>query len=236
MKKYNRTKVYKQKRQPKYMFKWIANIIRSRNKNPQSLLDIGAASGDFLDYASSCFVDCKLIGVEYDKTLVETGREAQGLSYNLQHGDAENLNFCDDMFDVVVMTGTHSIFDDFQLCFNEALRVTKEDGLILITGIFNDHPVDAQIYWKYPNQNSKDWNRGYNYWSKDTISGFLIASSFQNSHEFIKFELPFDLDKNDDDPIRSWTEYSESGKKILVNGIMPLNFQCLVIKKKNLGY
>ena len=143
MKKYKRTEVYKQKQEPKYMFQWICDHIYSSVPEPRNMLDIGAASGDFLDYASARFLNCEFIGIERDPELVEIGN--QNSRFQLTNGDAENLQFDDQFFDVVIMTGTHSIFDDFQPSFTEALRVTKTGGLIMITGIFNDYPIDTQI-------------------------------------------------------------------------------------------
>ena len=229
MKKYKRTEVYKQKQEPKYMFQWICDHIYSSVPEPRNMLDIGAASGDFLDYASARFLNCEFIGIERDPELVEIGN--QNSRFQLTNGDAENLQFDDQFFDVVIMTGTHSIFDVFQPSFTEALRVTKTGGLIMITGIFNDYPIDTQIAWRYPNADPFDWNPGYNYWSKETISNFLHANGTSNMHEFVPFELPFDLKKTEMDPIRSWTENTETGKRILVNGIMPLNIHGLKIHK-----
>jgi phosphatidylethanolamine/phosphatidyl-N-methylethanolamine N-methyltransferase len=61
---------------------------------------------------------------------------------HLQSGDALHLPFADNAFDVVLLSHVISTVSDPQRCFAEALRVTREHGLLVLVNHFaSTHPV-----------------------------------------------------------------------------------------------
>ena len=231
-KNYSRTGVYlgDPNDKPKYMFVRIAEIIDNLmpEKHALSLLDVGAASGAFLRYMKECHSAWTFTGLDFDPKLVENARQ---ISSNINYivGDANSMNALPtSSFDVVTMIGTHSIFDDFRISFSECLRVARPGGKVIITGLFNPYPVDALIYWRYGGKFDDAWHPGYNLFSKTSISAFLDSHLGAGGFSFVPFNFPFDLDPRED-VIRSWTEKDAGGERYLRNGIMPLNFEILII-------
>ncbi|HTO28588.1 MAG TPA: methyltransferase domain-containing protein, partial [Devosia sp.] len=166
---YSRASVYAesaQPAQPKHMFVWLCDHIERLHGQPSSLLDVGAAAGDFLAYARDRFPRAELLGVEFDPALVALGKE-RGRS--IVQGDANDLgDVASGQFEAVLMTGTHSIFEDFRTSVAECIRATKAGGTVLVTGLFNPYALDARIHWRYPAQWDAPWHPGYNMASMDS--------------------------------------------------------------------
>ncbi|SOE17807.1 methyltransferase family protein [Hoeflea halophila] len=227
---YKRTEVYSgpEAAQPKHMFVWLCNKLADTGIACGSILDVGAATGDFLRYAASRFPNATCEGLEYDRELVQIGN-AKAAAIKLHHGDANSMDALNDQaFDAVFLTGTHSIFEDFRPSFAECIRVARPGGRVFITGLFNDYPVDARIHWRYAERFEDDWHPGYNLFSKASIAAFLAGQPRVPAHTFEKFVLPFDLEPQQD-PIRSWTEPGDTGERNFRNGIMPLNLELLTL-------
>ncbi len=229
---YSRTAIYLENRQqqPKHMFVVLADMIARRAIPAAKLLDVGAASGDFLAYCRQHLPDTDLCGVEIDPQLVSAARDKLPW-LEIAESDAQNMTaIAAAGFDIVTMTGVHSIFDDFRPSFRECLRVAKPGGLVIITGLFNPYPVDALIHWRLPSNEQAGWHPGYNFFSMASVSGFISGDSRVSSHRYHAFTLPFDLPAQQD-PIRSWTEPpDDAGRRSLRNGLMPLPCYILEIE------
>jgi hypothetical protein len=52
---------------------------------------------------------------------------------------------------------------------------------------------------------------GWNIFSKETISSLLNKNLGEGRHSYTHFEMPFDIEANPFDPVRSWTfkDYNE---------------------------
>lgn len=226
---YSRASVYaegSQPAQPKYMFVWLCDLVESRHSPPTSLLDVGAAAGDFLAYAGERFPRAELLGVEFDPALVAQARERER---PVVQGDANDLRDINGRFEVVLMTGTHSIFEDFRTSLAACIRATTAGGTVLVTGLFNPYPLDARIHWRYPAKWDAPWHPGYNMASMESVKAFLAGQRRVVGVDFLPFELPFDLPPQSD-PVRSWTEPAGQGRRLLRNGIMQLPIYCLKIE------
>lgn len=217
---YQRTHVYDQVdyERPKYLFEVTADRIISSlgdNQAPRCI-DVGGASGAFSHYLSKRLPDAQIHCLDYDQQLVDIGREKLP-HIHFRQGDANRLDhYATDSFDVVSMLGTLSVFDDFRPALGECLRLVRPGGLVIIVGQFNEHPVDALIQYRYSGESG--WNSGYNLFSRQTVSTYLDQYRGVSSYRFTPFELPFDLEPQDD-PIRSWTETRTDGHRRLVNGL-----------------
>lgn len=227
---YARTEIYLEDQpvQPKHMFVVVGDHIARRFDGAFALLDIGCAGGAFIDYALRRFPQASATGVDFDPRLVEEARR-QVPAACFEVGDANALPALKaESFDVVTMTGTHSIFDDFRPSMGECIRLGRPAARVVVTGIFNDFPVDALIHWRYAAAPDAGWHPGYNLFSKQSVGAFLDSHARVASHRFEPFEIPFDIAPRED-PIRSWTEMQSDGRRTFRNGIMGLDFATLVI-------
>lgn len=97
----------------------------------QSVLDVGTGSGNTAIAAARQF--CKVTGVDYVLALLERGRAraaCERLEINFTEGDAENIPFADDSFDVVLTTFGSMFAPDQEKAASELLRVCKSGGKI----------------------------------------------------------------------------------------------------------
>lgn len=227
---YRRAHIYMDARdgEPKRLFVRVADLLAERLTAPFTLLDVGAAAGDFLAYASRRFSGIGTRGVEADAALVtEAGRRHPGAG--VACGDANTLDgIADRSCAAVTMTGTHSIFDDFRPSFGACLRVSAPNARVVITGLFNPFGVDARIHWRYAEHHDEPWQPGYNLFARASVARFLETHSRVAAFAFRPFEVDVDVPPRED-PIRSWTERQPDGRRQLRNGIMPLTIESLVI-------
>ena len=229
--RYERTGVYLETatKKPKHMFVCLGDRLASLldSKDAPALLDVGGAAGAFAGYMAGRFPSLAVTCLDADKALVErAAAEHEGITF--VQGDANHLKgIKDDTFDAVTMTGTMSIFDDFRPSLGQCLRVCRPGGKVIVTGQFNEYPVDALIQWRYAGDDGH-YNRGYNLFSRHSVDMFLKAHSKACAWDFEKFVLPFDLAPQKD-PIRTWTQTDAQGNRVFRNGLMEINLQILEI-------
>lgn len=226
--KYERTSVYNQPvSEPKYLFRCLGEKLKGQSIH--SLIDVGCAAGELLGHLTSVLDVRTATGVDIDQELIGIAKTRYP-KINFISGsflDAVELPACD----VLTMTGVLSVFDDPKTVLDKAISLVQSGGRLLIVSIFNEYGVDSLIRWKY--SASDKYNLGYNHFSIQTISGILSENQRVEKFSFEKFRLPFDLAKNDQDPIRTWTEKDSKGENILVNGLgMEINLQTLEVKIK----
>lgn len=103
---------------------------------PQTVLDIATGTGDFAVEAVK-LKPKKIIGVDISEGMLEVGREKiaqKGLDdlIELNYGDAENLAFEDNKFDVLTVAFGVRNFENLKKGLSEMFRVTSEGGHVMI--------------------------------------------------------------------------------------------------------
>ena len=108
-------------------FKQLKSYYQSNNG-----IEVGLGSGRF-----SAPFGIKL-GVDPSKEL---GKIAKKRGIKVIEGVAESLPFADSQFDFVLMVTTICFLDDIEKAFNEAYRVLKSDGSLIIGFIDVESPL-----------------------------------------------------------------------------------------------
>lgn len=216
---------------PKEYFKFIINNTKEYidKLDDPTVLDIGCATGDFLYYFNTIWPNAKKYGMDVmDDLLIKAREEVEGVIFF--KGDIEdNGDLIDEKFDVIFMNGVHSIFDDIRLVLDNVIKLLKDNGRAYIFGIFNPEQLDVIIRTRKSNSND-DREKGWNLFSIETISAYLNEQGF--SHNFKEFKTGINIDKNINDPLRSWTINLEGGEKAILNGLQLLHtFYLLEIQK-----
>lgn len=100
-------------------------------KDGAKVLDIGCGAGengyhlrDTADYT----------GIEYSETALGMARQFESDTCRYMQGDAENLPFENETFDVVMSTHVIEHLTDPKRCLDEQLRVLKPGGRMIIIG------------------------------------------------------------------------------------------------------
>lgn len=98
-----------------------------------SILDIGCGYGRISLFLKNCGYN--VTAIDSEQKMVE---EARKKGINAQYGDAENLQFSDNEFDLVVTDGLLEHFENPEKFLSEELHVTKDF-------VVNFIPIDTKI-------------------------------------------------------------------------------------------
>lgn len=220
-------------RRKKEYFKILYNYIRTDTENQKvsDLLDIGCATGDFLFYAKDELPNFNLFGLE---VMPELAKKIDFGPNVLVGNILDKDSLPKRKFDIITMLGVISIFDDFQPVLDNILTLMKEDSVCYIFGIFNPEDLDVIIKSRKSSEAplaSSVFESGWNCFSKKSIELYLAKKNVRC--EFIPFDLGLKIEKNKDDPLRSWTEGDVNSFYIVKNGLQLIhNFYFLKISTK----
>lgn len=187
------------------------------NHHVFSVLDIGCATGDFLNFLPS-----KIKGVGIDKSATLIGEARKRVKKNnisfikadiLRLDKKARQNF-KKKFDAITILGTLHAFLDFRPVLDRAIEMAPK--IILIHSPFNDSPIDSRHFHK--ESDATDYQCAYSISSKQSISGYLKNKSVRN-FQFVPFEMRSDLIKNDASPLRNYHIKLDTGERYLTNGI-----------------
>ena len=117
--------------------RWKKNILNIAKKlKPKNALDIATGTADIAINLGS-ISDCKVVGVDISEQMLNVGRKKitkmkLDESIKLETGDAENLNFEDNYFDLVTIGFGVRNFQDLEKGLKESFRVLNKDGTLII--------------------------------------------------------------------------------------------------------
>ena len=117
--------------------KWKKQIVNISKKNkPKQILDLATGTADIAIELTS-IENCKITGLDISSKMLSIGQaKINKLKLNrnisLDEGDAENLKFNDETFDVVTIGYGVRNFTNLKNSLNEIYRVLKKDGSLII--------------------------------------------------------------------------------------------------------
>lgn len=144
------------------------NVIKRLVPSGKFGVEIGVGSGRF-----ALPLDIK-IGVEPSKKMAEISRKKKIQVYEAV---AEQLPFKDKKFDFVLMVTTICFIDDILKSFQEAFRILKDDGFIVVG--FVDKNSDLGKRYQLKRKESKFYKDATFYSVKEVIN-FLRKTNFEN--------------------------------------------------------
>jgi len=97
-----------------------------------SLLDIGTGSGYLLSFLESEYPKASFAGLEYDSRLVELSKK-KVKNANIKQGNAENFNFENSKFDVIVSLQVIEHLYNPSLMLNRIKSHLNQDGILVLT-------------------------------------------------------------------------------------------------------
>jgi ubiquinone/menaquinone biosynthesis C-methylase UbiE len=115
----------------------FARLLKKSGFSSGKILDAGCGFAAVPIEIARVFPEAEIIGIDLGKPLLELGEtlvEEAGLAgrITLEEGDAQDIPFETDTFDVVINTFLLHIVEDPQKMLNEIERITHPEGRILI--------------------------------------------------------------------------------------------------------
>jgi len=144
------------------------NVIKRLVPSGKFGVEIGVGSGRF-----ALPLDIK-VGVEPSKKMAEISRKKRIQVYEAV---AEQLPFKDKKFDFVLMVTTICFIDDILKSFQEAFRILKDDGFIVVG--FVDKNSELGKRYQLKRKESKFYKDATFYSVKEVIN-FLRKTNFEN--------------------------------------------------------
>ena len=117
--------------------KWKSEIVKiAKKKNPRKILDIATGTADIAIMLSH-IKSCEIIGLDISSKMIEIGKtKINRLNLykriSLDIGDAENIKYADDTFDIVTVGYGVRNFENLNKGLNEIYRVLKKNGTLII--------------------------------------------------------------------------------------------------------
>lgn len=110
-----------------------------------SVLDIGASSGIMDSYISG-FVK-SLVGIDIDNGAIKHAKEKfKRKNLTFKKGDALNLVFKENSFDIVICTHVYEHVEDPYKLFKEIYRVLKPEGICYLAAVNALWPIEPHYY------------------------------------------------------------------------------------------
>jgi len=175
----------------KYKFAYESELQAMRKLLPQggNGFEIGVGSGRF-----SAPLGIKL-GLEPSRKMMEI---AQGKGIEVIGGVGESLPFRNSQFDFATMVTTICFLDDVEVAFDEAYRVLKPGGCLIIGFIDKDSSI-GQLYQRHKNESV--FYQVAAFYSVDEVVSCLKKANF-NSFNFAQTIFHNLAEIKDIEPVR----------------------------------
>lgn len=131
---------------PKEYFKKLLNLLK--NKKFSSLLDIGCANGELLNFLQKNINNCSFYGVDISKKLIKNAKRISSSSINYSQLDISRKNSKIGKFDRITCAGVLSIFDDPELILNNIFLNLNKNGKVYLFGYFNVSPYNVIVKYE----------------------------------------------------------------------------------------
>jgi ubiquinone/menaquinone biosynthesis C-methylase UbiE len=131
--------------------KIILDLIHGDKKD--KILDVGCGPGMMIRHLIDG--DSKIIGLDLSPAMIRECLQAPDLSARAGFlcGSAECLPFADGIFDIVLAMGVLEYVTDASEAVRELARVTKKEGIVILTMLNKISPYrlwERWVYYRYP--------------------------------------------------------------------------------------
>jgi ubiquinone/menaquinone biosynthesis C-methylase UbiE len=136
------------------------------------ILDLGCGTGTLLENLLTVAPEAEMFGLDPCAEMLNVARQKLPASIDLKLGNATNIPFSRDSFDVLVSTSAFHYFRQPEQAVQEMKRVLKPGGHLIIT----------------------DWS--YDYWSCRILDSWLRISNPAHFRTYTSSELRLMLQNN----------------------------------------
>jgi 2-polyprenyl-3-methyl-5-hydroxy-6-metoxy-1,4-benzoquinol methylase len=183
-----------------------------------SLIDVGCATGVFLDYVARNFKNINTYGQDINIKLINQAKKYdKKTKFFCSDISIEKKNkLCSKKFDIIILDGVHPIFDDLHIVVKNLVKMSKKNTRIIIYGSVNENDYD--VFVAVRNIKKKIFESGWNRFSIKTIEKIFSKYSFIMKKK-LKFQIKKNILKNVKDPRRTYTVTLNNKKRLTINGL-----------------
>ena len=124
---------------PRECYPFVLNAINNIHFN--KVLDLGCGTGVILKGISSINSDVELFGLDLSENMIAKATQRLGTTATLSVGDAENLPYADNTFDLVCCVESFHHYPNPKKALSEINRVLKNGGLFLFCDTWTRSPI-----------------------------------------------------------------------------------------------
>lgn len=203
-------------KKPKEIFKCLFDILKKKlNKNKKySLIDIGCANGELLHNIEKNFKNLTLTGIDIHQNLLNKAKKNCSNKVLFLKKDISRKNQKIGKYDIIILSGVLSIFDNPKIILKNLLINLKGKGQIYIYGLFNPYPSNVYVKYEDLNLNKNVLQSGWNIFSIKFIKDFFKKKKI----EIFPFFMNKKIKQNKKDLFRSWT-LKLNGKNYCINAL-----------------
>jgi len=132
--------------------KWRRKATDKIEVNPERILDLCCGTGDWTIMLANRFRHSKITGLDFSQGMLKLAHQKIGKSgvtnITLESGDAMNLRFPDDSFDVVTIGFGLRNVPDANKVLQEIYRVLKPEGQLICLEAFKVETPIIKIGWR----------------------------------------------------------------------------------------
>jgi ubiquinone/menaquinone biosynthesis C-methylase UbiE len=208
-------------KKPKLSFKELFKILKT--KPHETILDIGCANGELLYNLNKKYKQNKLYGFELLPSLIKVAKKNLPKNITIYKIDInKNINVRE-KFDVIIISGVISIFDNYEKPLKNILKILKKNGKIFIFNHFNKFDIDVYIKYRTRSNNSNILQSGWNIHSINGLKNFF--KKHNKRLKVYKFKPSKSFKGKNNDPLRSWTFKNKNNENLITNGLSILQDQ-----------
>ncbi len=227
--KKTRISAYSKRNKNKLYFKEITKEI---SKKEFSLIDLGCASGDFIEYVRNKKKNLNNIfyGIEKYKYLLKFNENNKKKNIFYINTNFLNKKFSlKKKFDYVICLGTINLFEDLNKIFKIFFKLVKKNGKIIIYDVFNDNPINLRLKVNF--EGSNKWISQQNAFSEKYIQRLCKKINPKAKINFKKINFnKINVKKEKYPSLRSYTAKVKGVNYFISPYNQILNFKILTIK------
>ena len=209
--------------------KFLDTLLLEKNRQFSSIADIACGGGTLSFHLKKLFPSAIFSLSDFNDDALKIASAINGdVNFQYSKENIYQLSFPDNSFDLVCCWQTLSWLDDPEKALSELTRITKPNGLIFASSLFNlDHEVDIFAKLHDYTRIGAQVGTSYNTYSSTSIKKWLegkVKNSF--IHSFIP-EIDFGYDGKG---LGTFTINSEKGRLQVPAGYL-MNWGILEIQK-----
>lgn len=185
-------------------------------KGMDKILDLGCGAGQVLYALRKLKFNGFYYGIDNDKDIIQMANQFYNKNnyknFKFKKTEIQKFN-CEHKFDLILIWGIISFFDNYKILLNKIDRMIKKNGTISLFSGFSES--NYNVFVKYNIRNGKK-EPGLNMHSLNEIELYLKQKGYEISKK--KFFPSINLKKNRN-PLSSFFLYNKNKDKVIANGL-----------------